>query len=112
MKWDITKSNEWKTQDFPRGAVIPEAGNSDYYSVGSWRSERPVRSDEVCSQCMLCFIFCPDSAVIVEDEKVVGFDYEHCKGCGICMNECPLSPKHGCKAIEMVPEGCELKEVE
>ena len=44
--------------------------------------------------------FCPDMAVIVEDGRVVGFDYKHCKGCGICAKECP-SKVH---AIDMVPE--------
>ena len=27
-KWDVTKIDEWKAEEFPRGAVIPEAGNS------------------------------------------------------------------------------------
>ena len=31
-----------------------------------------------------------------------GFDLDHCKGCGMCANECPSD------AITMVPEGCEL----
>ena len=43
---------------------------------------------------------CPDSAILVEDAKVVGIDLEHCKGCGICAAECP--PK--VKAIKMVLE--------
>jgi pyruvate ferredoxin oxidoreductase delta subunit len=34
-------------------------------------------------------VFCPDSAIIVEDAKVKGVDYDHCKGCGICARECP-----------------------
>lgn len=112
MKWDISNVNKWKAEEFPRAAVIPESGNSDDYDVGGWRSERPVHDVESCTNCMLCFINCPDSAVIVVDEKVVGFDLKHCKGCGICANECPLNPKFGRKAIEMVPEGCEFKEVE
>lgn len=111
-KWDIKDMDCWKADQFPIGAVIPEAGKSDEYVTGGWRSERPDRSDEVCTQCMLCWIFCPDSAVIVEDEKVVGFNFDHCKGCGVCANECPTNPKFGRKAIEMVPEPCELKEEE
>lgn len=111
-KWDISRVNQWKADEFPRGAIIPEAGNSKDYNVGGWRSERPVHDDEACIQCMLCFIFCPDSSVTLQEGKVVGFDLEHCKGCGICANECPTNPKFGRKAIEMVPEGCELKGVE
>ena len=42
----------------------------------------------ICVFCDNCLIFCPDVAV----EKVArGYriDYYHCKGCGICVNECP-----------------------
>ena len=32
---------------------------------------------------------CPDSSILVENEEMTGIDYDHCKGCGICVNECP-----------------------
>ena len=35
--------------------------------------------------------------VVLKEGNVVGIDYEHCKGCGICSFECPVDPK----AIEM-----------
>jgi pyruvate ferredoxin oxidoreductase delta subunit len=104
-KWDISGINTWKAEQFPRGAVIPEAGNSRDYVTGGWRSERPCRDDEKCTQCLICWIYCPDSAVNVVDEKVTTFNLDHCKGCGVCANECPSD------AITMVPEGCELPEV-
>lgn len=104
-KWDVSDMNNWTSGQFPRGAVIPVGGNSEEYSTGGWRAERPYRDDEKCTQCLLCWVFCPDTSVLVKDEKVIGFDFEHCKGCGICANECPSD------AIEMVPEGCELSEV-
>jgi len=40
---------------------------------------------------MLCWLFCPDDSVMVEDLRVTGFDLAHCKGCGICAEECPLN---------------------
>jgi pyruvate ferredoxin oxidoreductase delta subunit len=59
---------------------------------------------------MICWVYCPDSAVIVKDGKVQGFDYDHCKGCGICAHECPVkveahavTGKPG-KVIQMVEE--------
>lgn len=110
-KWDISRVNEWKSHEFPRAAVIPEAGNSESYNVGGWRSERPHHDAEACTQCMLCWVFCPDSSIRLEDGKVVGIDYDHCKGCGICAAECPVNPKVGRKAMQMSPEGCELPEV-
>jgi pyruvate ferredoxin oxidoreductase delta subunit len=42
-------------------------------------------------------VACPDVAIALKDGKVVGIDYMHCKGCGICSFECPTDPK----SIEM-----------
>ena len=43
----------------------------------------------VCSQCDNCYNFCPDLAVIrTASGYQVNLDY--CKGCGICINECPV----------------------
>ncbi|MGB9682528.1 MAG: 4Fe-4S binding protein [bacterium] len=86
----------WK--EMPEGIVILEAGNAEEYETGSWRTFRPVVNKEKCTNCLFCWIYCPDSSVIVEDGKMSGFDYSHCKGCGICSKVCPV------KAIEMVEE--------
>ncbi len=52
-----------------------------------------------CFQCDNCFGVCPDNAVMKVDEAHgYRFDYDFCKGCGLCVQECP------CGAIEMVPE--------
>jgi len=43
-----------------------------------------------CTECGNCYIFCPDSA-IRRDPVGYGYipDMDYCKGCGICVNECP-----------------------
>jgi pyruvate ferredoxin oxidoreductase delta subunit len=41
-----------------------------------------------CTRCLACWIFCPDSAVVVTD-TAVDINLAHCKGCGICATECP-----------------------
>jgi 2-oxoacid:acceptor oxidoreductase delta subunit (pyruvate/2-ketoisovalerate family) len=52
-----------------------------------------------CFECDNCFGVCPDNAVIkLGPMQRYEFDYDFCKGCGICVKECP------CGAIEMVPE--------
>ena len=32
-----------------------------------------------------------DYEVVDKDGKMVGIDMLHCKGCGICANECPVN---------------------
>lgn len=81
------KKPTWR--EIPMGGVILEAGSATQYKTGEWRAERPIFNDERCTDCMLCFIFCPDSSIVVKDREMVGIDYEHCKGCGICARECP-----------------------
>ena len=52
-----------------------------------------------CFECDNCYGVCPDNAVIkLGPGKGFEFNYDYCKGCGICVSECP------CGAIEMVPE--------
>jgi Pyruvate/2-oxoacid:ferredoxin oxidoreductase delta subunit len=41
----------------------------------------------VCRECNNCLYFCPDICVSVKDGKY-DFDYDYCKGCGICSHEC------------------------
>ncbi|MDH4051169.1 MAG: NAD(P)-binding protein, partial [Rubrivivax sp.] len=52
-----------------------------------------------CFECDNCYGVCPDNAVIkLGPGKRFQFNYDYCKGCGVCVAECP------CGAIEMVPE--------
>ncbi|MFO7840226.1 MAG: FAD-dependent oxidoreductase [Desulfosalsimonadaceae bacterium] len=44
-----------------------------------------------CSSCGLCWFFCPDVAISLDqNEQAAGpvFDLEHCKGCGLCAAVC------------------------
>jgi len=81
----------WKS--IPIGGMIIEAGNSDKYETGSWRTYKPILHEDKCINCHQCWIYCPDSSVLIEDGKMVGFDLEHCKGCGICAEICPTKEK-------------------
>ena len=52
-----------------------------------------------CFECDNCYGVCPDNAVIkLGPGRRFEFNYDFCKGCGICAVECP------CGAIEMEPE--------
>lgn len=94
----MRKKKGWK--EVPIGGVLKEKGSSIEYESGSWRSFRPVLDPQKCINCMFCWVYCPDSSVILKGGQVVGFDLKHCKGCGICAKECP--PK--VQAISMEPE--------
>ncbi|HID96049.1 MAG TPA: ferredoxin [Candidatus Latescibacteria bacterium] len=87
-------------RDLPCGGVIVEPGSAAEYPTGDWRTYRPTRDENKCTNCLLCWICCPDSSIMVEDGRIIGIDYKHCKGCGICAQVCP--PK--IKAIMMVEE--------
>jgi len=52
-----------------------------------------------CFECDNCYGVCPDNAVVkLGPGKRFQFNYDYCKGCGLCAAECP------CGAIQMVPE--------
>jgi 2-oxoacid:acceptor oxidoreductase delta subunit (pyruvate/2-ketoisovalerate family) len=52
-----------------------------------------------CFECDNCYGMCPDNSVIkLGAGNRFKFNYDFCKGCGICAQECP------CGAIMMVPE--------
>lgn len=56
-----------------------------------------------CLACDNCWTLCPDNAVLKTGENAADgshylFDYDYCKGCGLCAKECP------CGYIAMVAE--------
>lgn len=52
-----------------------------------------------CFECDNCYGVCPDNAVVkLGPGMKFKFNYDYCKGCGVCANECP------CGAIDMVSE--------
>lgn len=48
-----------------------------------------------CTHCDTCLVYCPDG-IIFRDEKSYAIDRAYCKGCGICVAECPR------RAMEMI----------
>jgi NADPH-dependent glutamate synthase beta subunit-like oxidoreductase len=51
-----------------------------------------------CFGCDNCYGVCPDNAIVKLADCQYSIDYDYCKGCGLCVTECP------CGAIEMEPE--------
>jgi 2-oxoacid:acceptor oxidoreductase delta subunit (pyruvate/2-ketoisovalerate family) len=81
----------------PGGAVDPRT--AERVRTGAWRTGLVPRADlGACVNCLLCWIYCPDSAVLLDGTTFAGFDDDVCKGCEICAAVCPVG------AVEMVPE--------
>jgi 2-oxoacid:acceptor oxidoreductase delta subunit (pyruvate/2-ketoisovalerate family) len=52
-----------------------------------------------CFECDNCYAVCPDNAVIkLGAGNRFSINYDYCKGCGLCAEECP------CGAIDMIKE--------
>lgn len=90
MRLEIPETSafeDWSVEEMPQGFTMP-GGLSERYLTGGWRSMRPVWDEGRCTSCLACWIGCPDLSILVSDGRMTGIDYDHCKGCGICINEC------------------------
>jgi 2-oxoacid:acceptor oxidoreductase gamma subunit (pyruvate/2-ketoisovalerate family) len=77
---------------------------SDFREVVEGLSDRAVVAEArrclscgACTQCDRCWLACPDVAVVVEGAEY-RVDLDHCKGCLLCVAECP----RGAIAVEEV----------
>jgi 2-oxoacid:acceptor oxidoreductase delta subunit (pyruvate/2-ketoisovalerate family) len=79
------------------GVVVP--GEAERPGTGGWRTGvKPEVDLSKCVNCLLCWLYCPDSAVVLDGTTFTGFDLTYCKGCEICAEVCPVD------AVAMVPE--------
>jgi pyruvate ferredoxin oxidoreductase gamma subunit len=79
--------------------AIHASATSVRAKTGAWRTMRPVVDESRCNRCWwICSTFCPDSAIAVSAEGKPVIDYDHCKGCMICVAICPTH------VIAAVPE--------
>jgi len=76
-----------------------DPGKGEAGRTGDWRSQTPVIDQEKCAgtdSCLVCWLYCPDG--VISRDFPLQIDLDHCKGCGICAEECPR------KAIDMVDQ--------
>jgi len=86
----------------PNGAVLA-AEEPSPNKTGAWRTERPIWDPEKCIHCLSCDEACADKSILSQIDanglrKMIGIDYDYCKGCAACSNVCPV------KAILMISE--------
>jgi 2-oxoacid:acceptor oxidoreductase delta subunit (pyruvate/2-ketoisovalerate family) len=85
-------------QELPVAGVVPPRIDLRP-RTGSYRTGvRPEADLSKCVNCLLCWVYCPDSAIQLDGTEFVGIDLDFCKGCEICAEVCPTA------AIEMVAE--------
>ena len=94
-----------KDERFEFRSRKPDERTSDFDEIvqGASTEEALAESNRcfscgVCTLCEVCWHFCPDASVVVNDkgpQKVV-FDLDFCKGCAICSVSCP----RGCVRME------------
>ncbi len=103
----LLKGEEYKEEKLPRVVSFKEIV-TDYFNHENAISEIREMGEAIrealrcfscgtCNSCGNCYVFCPDTAVKWIDNFPV-FDYDYCKGCGVCVNECPRG------VLELVPE--------
>jgi pyruvate ferredoxin oxidoreductase gamma subunit len=97
------RNPEWINIPFEEARVSAPAvfstGTSERVQTGLWRTERPVLEPDLCKRCSLCAVYCPENAIILDQEGFPRIDYEHCKGCLLCVEQCPVG------AMKSMPEG-------
>lgn len=66
------------------------SGNIVERHTGEWRIFKPVINYDTCNKCWICFVWCPEGVIALDESDYPHIDYDHCKGCLICYEECPI----------------------
>lgn len=80
----------------PQGQRTASERIKDFQEVNLGFSEREAQREAerclscgTCNQCDTCWLYCPDVCIHRRDHTAYEFDYDYCKGCGVCAQECP-----------------------
>nr|MDO8114349.1 4Fe-4S binding protein [Candidatus Sigynarchaeota archaeon] len=84
-------------------AAVQHPAEGEGGKTGTWRTFKPVLDEKKCvlmknpkARCHSCWMYCPEA--IITRTRPPRINLEYCKGCGICVVECPQ------KAIKMEEE--------
>lgn len=69
------------------GVIVDKPGSTIKNKTGSWRVFKPILNKKKCIKCNTCILFCPEGCIDENHE----INYDYCKGCGICEEECPVN---------------------
>ena len=106
-KRELAEARQWlpSWDEIPIGTSL-RAGSFDGVEIGPgsarhnltgwWRWATPRYKKDKCIRCLRCWWSCPDAAIIRLDDDYMRWDFDYCKGCGICAEICPVD------AIDMI----------
>jgi 2-oxoacid:acceptor oxidoreductase gamma subunit (pyruvate/2-ketoisovalerate family) len=93
----VVRADSIKMQHFARAdphheTVLPFADRKKSFSevrqgLDSAEEAQRCLSCGVCNACDRCVTYCPDGVLRRDGDELV-FNYEYCKGCGVCVAEC------------------------
>ncbi len=93
----VVRSDQIRLQHFSlhhrhEGTVIPMDGRCDSFDevhqgLEDVEEAKRCLSCGVCNSCDRCVTYCPDGVLKRVGREIV-FDYDYCKGCGVCVSEC------------------------
>jgi len=93
----VVSADQIRLQHFDRHrphdeSVLPVAGRTSSFDevrlgLGDVEEAKRCLSCGVCNSCDRCVTYCPDGVLHRVGTDIV-FDYDYCKGCGVCVSEC------------------------
>jgi 2-oxoacid:acceptor oxidoreductase delta subunit (pyruvate/2-ketoisovalerate family) len=79
---------EFWDQVRPKTPWLPVVDDRRYVTdISTYLFGIPDIDDELCNECSLCWIYCPEGAITRGSDGLI-VDYEDCRGCGLCAHEC------------------------
>ena len=110
------RSPDWVDLPFEEARTSAPAIHAEATSLnvktGLWRTMRPVLDYNICHRCWwVCRTYCPDGTIEVSEEGYPQFDYDYCKGCMICLTQCPWQAIRAVPEVEETVKPAEMVEV-
>ncbi len=90
-------------KEAPRTPAVlaPQERRASFSEVEAGLSSEDARAEAArcfkcgtCVECDNCFLYCPDVAIHKKPGGGYSIDLAHCKGCGVCVEECPRQAIH------------------
>lgn len=88
FKVDIERVQKEYSEKMMFGVIVYILGSSVINKIGFWRVFMFEFNCDKCICCYFCYIYCLELVIYFDEEGYLVFDYDYCKGCGICVNEC------------------------